>query len=605
MNSLSTTSIIVIIANLLTAVGSVALMLVVFWQNPRQRVNQTFAFTMLALTSFNLINILGRLIDPFALEPDTVFYSSNTAYALFIAGMFYFATTFTQTRSRFAHWINYFVIVAIPATTYLMWGGYSDNGILRADDGSGDYITQYTSIGYFIFILTFLALVATTILFYQNRQNSPHARNLWLAPLAVIVGVIWIFLFWRITRIPMNTFALAFNAFILGRAVLMDQIFDPLTHLSNELKIKNKELEETNRLKSQFLANISHELRTPLNSIIGYTDLVTNGVYGGLNNKQFDRLDKVLRNGKHLLGLINDILDISRIQAGQMALTPETIDTAALLEEILTVLNPQIQEKNLKVIRDFQQIPSIFVDKTRAYQIFLNIIGNAVKFTHEGTIRIKAYPDEAHICFEIEDTGIGIPTDKQDIVFEQFRQVDSTSTRQYGGTGLGMPITKRLIELSGGSIWLKSEPTLGTTFYVKLPHSQSTLPSVQTTTDNRVKLLIIDDSLDSQLMLRDIITTAHPEFEVFIANSGREGLRRAKELRPALITLDVMMPSMDGWQVLQALQQDSELAPIPVVIISAIDNHDLAARFGAAKVLTKPIDQTVLLDTLANLVVVY
>ncbi|MCB9436316.1 MAG: response regulator [Anaerolineales bacterium] len=605
MNSLSTTSMIVIVANLGTAIISISLMLLVFWQNPRHRVNQTFAFTMLALASFNFINILGRLIDPFKLDPAPVFYSSNTAYALFIMGMFYFATTFTQANSRLAYWLNFFVWVAIPLTTFLMWGGYSDNGFVQANDNSGDYATRYTAIGYLIFVLTFLALIATTILFYQNRKNSPHGRTLWLAPAAVVVGVIWIFLLWRITRIPMNTFALAFNAFILGRAVLMDQIFDPLTRLSNELRIKNRELEETNRLKSQFMANISHELRTPLNSIIGYTDLVTHGVYGDLNDKQQDRLDKVLRNGKHLLGLINDILDISRIQAGQMALTPETVETVNLIEEVLTVLTPQIQEKNLKIIGEFHQAPPMFVDKTRAYQILLNIIGNAVKFTHKGAIRIMAEAQGNDVYFEIEDTGIGIPADKQDIVFEQFRQVDSTSTRQYGGTGLGMPITKRLVELSSGSIWLKSQLHVGTTFYVKLPQRTPLLSSTTQSANHQTKILVIDDSLDVQLMLRDIITHAHPEFEVYIANSGREGLRRAKELQPSLITLDIMMPSMDGWQVLQALQRDASLATIPVVIISAIDNHDLAARFGAATVLTKPIDQTTLLNTLANLVVVY
>jgi CheY-like chemotaxis protein/nitrogen-specific signal transduction histidine kinase len=388
----------------------------------------------------------------------------------------------------------------------------------------------------------------------------------------------------------------------------LEHTFDPLTKLSEELAAKNQELITTNRLKSQFMANMSHELRTPLNSIIGYTDLIINKVYGDITEKQLDRLEKVARNGRHLLGLINDILDLSRIEAGRMALTPETVDTVQLLNEVVSVVEPQIVAKNLSLSCDYTGTPPIFADRRRAQQILANILNNAAKFTHEGHIRISAQGQGTVVQFEIEDTGIGIPRDKQHLVFEEFRQVDSTSTRQYGGSGLGMPITRRLVELSGGTIWFKSTPDVGTTFFITLPQAtrdgHRTIDATRTPVAQSMVpcVLIIDDSLDSQMLLRDTILAARPDYQVFIANSGREGLRRAQELQPDLITLDVMMPSMDGWQVLQTLKDDPILATIPVILVSVIDNHELAYQMGAVAIIEKPIDPNQLLTVLDRVV---
>lgn len=589
---------IIVVANALTAVISSALLMLVFWQNPHSRINQSFALGMVALTAFSVGNILGRFIEEFRLPPESVFYTNNTFYGLMLYAMLWFALYFSVVPSKHRLRIGMVTIPIGVVLVGLMWLGHTDSGITA--EGNGNFTTHFNTVGRLMSLYLLAMLGSTAYILYYARRESERAKILWVAPVLIMVGVFWGVLIWRYIQLPVNTLTLAGAAIILGRAVLLEHTFDPLTRLSTELKLKNNELEETNRLKSQFMANMSHELRTPLNSIIGYTDLIVGGIYGDVNQQQIDRLEKVLRNGRHLLGLINDILDLSYIEAGRMALTPEPINTADLLESVLVVMEPDVQKKGLEIIRDFETAPAVFADKIRTRQIFINIIGNAVKFTTEGHIRVRAYPRNRAVCFEIEDTGIGIPTDKQSVVFEEFRQIDSTSTREYGGTGLGMPITKHLVQMSGGDIWFTSQPEMGTTFFVTLPLAQAA--GTQTTPDHiqsgNLKVLIVDDSLDAQILLRDTILAAEQSIDVYVASSGREGLRRAREIQPDLITLDVMMPSMDGWQVLQTLHNDSTLKHIPVIVISVIDNHELAHEMGATAIIEKPVDRTNLLDVI-------
>jgi signal transduction histidine kinase len=215
---------------------------------------------------------------------------------------------------------------------------------------------------------------------------------------------------------------------------------------------------------------MSHELRTPLNSIIGYTQLILNGTYGDLNETQEDRLQKVIRNGNNLLSLINDVLDLNRIETGHVELERRTVSTMTVLDHVLDNLELMAADKNLTITRAFDGVPAIQADETRLRQIITNIAVNALKFTDQGGITVRASRvDDAAIQIEIADTGIGIPREMWDAVFEEFRQLDDSTTKQHEGTGLGMAICKRLIELHGGSIWLDSKVGEGTTFFVKLP----------------------------------------------------------------------------------------------------------------------------------------
>ena len=224
--------------------------------------------------------------------------------------------------------------------------------------------------------------------------------------------------------------------------MLRYELFNPLADLNEQLASKNVELAQASRLKNQFLTNMSHELRTPLNSIIGYTELVVNGTYGEMNDTQRDRLEKVIRNGHNLLGLINDVLDLNQIETGRIVLDRKTVNARALLDQVLTTIEPLAARKGLSTTRQYEHVPVVLADEARVRQIVTNILANAVKFTHQGGITVRAFRNGEMAQFEISDTGIGIQRELFDAVFAEFQQLDNSPTRQYEGTGLGMAITK-------------------------------------------------------------------------------------------------------------------------------------------------------------------
>jgi signal transduction histidine kinase len=261
----------------------------------------------------------------------------------------------------------------------------------------------------------------------------------------------------------------------MGWGVLRYELFHPRADLNKQLAQKHAELEQANRMKTQFLTNMSHELRTPLNSIIGYTELVINGTYGALNDTQHDRLEKVIRNGHNLLGLINDVLDLSKIDGGRVVLERRSIPTAPLLDSVLATVEPLALRKGITVERQFNDAPPLYADENRVRQIMTNIVANAVKFTDKGHVTVRAFGEGSTVQLEITDTGIGIPPDQYDAVFAEFQQLDNSTTRRHEGSGLGMAITKKLVELHGGQIWLESVLDQGTTFYVRMPAADASL----------------------------------------------------------------------------------------------------------------------------------
>jgi len=238
-----------------------------------------------------------------------------------------------------------------------------------------------------------------------------------------------------------------------------------------EIEDKNRRLEEADKLKSEFLANMSHELRTPLNAIIGFTDLIKEGVYGKVNKNQYDKLDRIHRNANHLLNLINDILDLSKIEAGKMELYPEKFDLSSLIYEIKEEMEPLAKERGLDFITETDNI-DVYLDYRRLKQIVLNLVSNAIKFTKQGYVKIRTYQDEDNFYIEVEDTGIGIKEEKIEHIFEEFRQIDGSTTREFGGTGLGLSITKKLTELMKGKIEVKSEIDKGSVFRLIFPRTK-------------------------------------------------------------------------------------------------------------------------------------
>jgi signal transduction histidine kinase/CheY-like chemotaxis protein len=598
VEDLTTLTIIIGLANLVAGTVSAALFLLIFWQDPRNRLNQVLGGTMLSLVVYSVANILSRL-PSLGIDPNTAASLNSSMYLIFVVGLFLSSIQFADIRSSFIRTVTIISVLTFFVLLGIIWSGEANEGVRPVPNRPGTFQTRLKPLGVIGIVVTFLYPLLASIMLYRLRNRARRLKDFWQAPALVLFGIIWLLTLWPFTYIPLNAIALAGAAFLMGRAVLQENLFSPLTDITNELKVKNRELREADRVKNQFLAKMSHELRTPLNSIIGYTDLVLDGLYGDLTRQQQDRLEKVLRNGRNLLNLINDILDLSHIEIGQIDLYPEPVSSIDLLENVLAVVEPQLSDKNIEIIRDFETAPAVYVDKMRAQQIMTNIVSNAVKFTSQGSIRISAHPKNGSVQFEVEDTGIGIPEDKRHRVFEEFRQIDNAPTREYGGTGLGMSITKKLVEMSGGEIWLESELNRGTTFFVTLPNANMTSTRRDSGLDSRkLTILIVDDTQDSRMYLHDSLVAEKPDWQLVTAESGREGLDKAQSKNPDVITLDIMMPSMDGWEVLKRLKADDATNDIPVVIVSQVDNHDLAYKLGATAILSKPVNRKLLADTL-------
>jgi signal transduction histidine kinase/DNA-binding response OmpR family regulator len=354
--------------------------------------------------------------------------------------------------------------------------------------------------------------------------------------------------------------------------------------------------EAANHAKSAFLANMSHELRTPLNAIIGYSEMMMedaeeSGVTGVVPDAE-----KIRAAGKHLLDLINAVLDLSKIEAGKMELYLETFSIEGLVRETVEIIEPQTVKNGNKLIVDVEPgLSSMRADQTKVKQSLSNLMSNASKFTSNGQINltVRRMPNDM-VAFEVKDTGLGMTEDQITRIFLPFTQADTSTSRKFGGTGLGLVISRRFAQLMGGEITVASVPERGSTFTLLLPQNVAGAPTGEVVTgrsernDAGVVLAIDDDPAVHELLKRSL---SRHGLRVVSARSGEEGMRMARKLRPQVITLDVMMPGMDGWAVLSNLKSDPELANIPVVMLTIADSKNLGYALGAADYLTKPIDR--------------
>ena len=366
--------------------------------------------------------------------------------------------------------------------------------------------------------------------------------------------------------------------------------------------------EEASRAKSTFLANMSHELRTPLNAIIGYSEMLEEEAQDSATGETVQDLQKIKSAGKHLLALINDVLDLSKIEAGKMSLHLETFEVSGMIEEIVTTLRPAIgKNSNTLRVRLADEVGMMRADITKVRQILFNLLSNACKFTDHGTISVDVDQSTEEgrdwLRFRVTDTGIGISAKQKENLFQEFAQADTSIARKYGGTGLGLAITHRFVQLMKGRIGVESQLGGGSTFTVHVP-AHATLETVgpmqtEGTSDgfdamseikiDRDTILVIDDDFAVRELMSRFLGKLG--FNVLTVATGEEGLRLAKQVRPVLITLDVVMPTCDGWSVLSKLKADSELSKIPVIMVTIVDNEARGFALGASNYLIKPVDR--------------
>ena len=378
--------------------------------------------------------------------------------------------------------------------------------------------------------------------------------------------------------------------------------------LFREIEDKGRQLEQADRHKSEFLANMSHELRTPLNAIIGYSEMLQEDA-ADLGAEQFtEDLKKINAAGKHLLELINAVLDLSKIEAGKMELYLESFDVPALVHDIAAVIQPlAAKNSNQLVVRCPDTVGAMRADLTKVRQALFNLLSNACKFTDQGTITLavarEGIDGRETMVFHVTDTGIGMTSEQLAKLFEAFSQADAATTRKYGGTGLGLALSRRLCRMMGGDVTVESESGQGSTFTIRLPaevvetHEEPVAAAAAPVSASGVGAVLV---IDDEAAVRDLMQRflAKEGFRVVTASGGDEGLRLARELRPDAITLDVMMPGIDGWAVLSALKADPAVADIPVVMLTIVDDKNLGYALGASDYLTKPIDRERLVTVL-------
>jgi len=402
--------------------------------------------------------------------------------------------------------------------------------------------------------------------------------------------------------------------------------------INEELHKTNKQLEIVSKLKSEFLANMSHELRTPLNAIIGFSEILSDQSFGDLNEKQISYAQNVVISGKHLLQLINEILDLAKVESGKMSLELETFPAAGAVAEIVSLAKGLAAKKEITIRQRLSPKLSIMTaDRKKLKQIFYNLLSNAIKFTPTGGwVEISAdvvgdfelseneqFVLRRNVEFCVSDNGIGISKADQERIFLEFQQADGSHSRHYEGTGLGLALTKKIVELHGGSIWVESEKGKGSSFYFTLPLIESDSKKPLQATPQRTEraepetispkkdaeykgvVLVVEDDIHSFELISTYLEEAG--YQVAHAPTGEEALATAHLIQPAIIALDIILPGKDGWWVLQELKASPETAHIPVVIISVLQDEETAFGMGAADYFVKPVSRKDLLERMQAL----
>ncbi|MHB8922343.1 MAG: response regulator [Thermoleophilia bacterium] len=492
-------------------------------------------------------------------------------------------------------------------------------GAIRADIGTTylqESLARTSQIMMIVGGLTFILVAGVLVLLMRRTMLSPLGR---------ITGVAS-----RITRgdygarVPVDEERNELGAV----ATAFNKMAERVEQHTHELEMANRELERANRMKSEFLANMSHELRTPLNVIIGFSEVLRDTPAQNLvDNDRREFCDNIISSGYHLLELINDVLDLAKVEAGQMQLLPEEFLVAPVLKDVITTMQPLAAKKEITMtLQVSEHVTSIYADINKFKQILYNLIGNSIKFTPPGgSVGVSVTLMGFVARFAVTDTGIGIATSDQRRIFTEFQQVDGSASRQFEGTGLGLALTRKFVDMQDGEIWVESEVGLGSTFYFTLPvPAEKTMKSgtpierglslkpgpapvgsgkpgrepVQPSIDHPSVLVVEDDPKTAELIG---LWLTQEGYDVDYAIDGVGALEKAKEKEHFAVCLDIMLPRKDGWQVLHQLKNDPKTADMGVIICSAMDNPELGFALGAADYCVKPLSRRHLLDKLNHL----
>jgi signal transduction histidine kinase/CheY-like chemotaxis protein len=391
-----------------------------------------------------------------------------------------------------------------------------------------------------------------------------------------------------------------------------DNLEEQVALRTRELDAARQQAVEANRAKSKFLANMSHELRTPMNAIIGYAEMLIEDAEDDGDEEVVGDLRKIQQAGRHLLALINDVLDLSKIEAGRMDLYLETFEIRPMVDEVVATIDAMVQSGGNRLSVDLDPtLHEMRADLTKVRQGLFNLLSNAAKFTESGGITLSVRRETADgrdwVNLSVTDTGIGIPADKVEQIFEEFSQADESTTRNFGGTGLGLAITRRFCRMMGGDVTAESTLGQGSTFSIRIPLRVESPARVEQTAepaptvaaeDGRDTVLVIDDDPNALDLLSR--TLGARGLRVVTATGGEEAVRLARTLQPKAITLDVIMPGMDGWAVLGALKSNAETRHIPVIMVTMTDDREMGLALGATEFLTKPIQRDQLLELVSR-----
>lgn len=612
------------------------LVFVMLIQPRRTALNLWFAAFMAALIVWAYFAMARITDDRSPLSERHNFYVMMTGLIAAPILFYLFVLALSRPQNYFEPVLRPLAVILLGVGVVLLWTGSLFD---YRDSGGVDLHLSYKALAY-VLLAGLAAYGARAWWLLRDRENALQA-----APILVTVGALTA-LIPALLALPAGTLLTTAAAVLVGMALLRWQLFTPLRDMNAQLETVRSELRQSirdvstqkarierledelrdaSRYKGEFLTNMGHQIRTPLNSIVGYSELMLQRIYGDLNDKQTDRIDKIHRNALSLLTLINDILEMNKLEGGRLALDINDVRIGLMAESMLDTVRPHALDKALDLRMDLDKpLRLIRADELRIRQALLHLLDNAVKFTPEGYVRVGARNVSVHggrsaefplpvigwledrywIVISIEDTGIGIPPEEQAAIFEEFRQAESAVRSGYEGAGMGLAIAKKLVELHTGRIWVNSQPGEGSTFFVALPaldafdiSDETTEFNVHMIDANAILLLIESDDAAAdriQALLRD------QDYYAVRAPDGPGGVARAHEIKPAAILVDMTMPGLAGWDAIQRLKQDPVTADTPIIVISLHNGQPRGFALGASVYLSTPVQRDSFLAALAH-----